>query len=129
MSGVKLSAISHDLELAWRASTTNDMITCLMVKLRSEVDVECPCCGSTLVVDANLKRVVSYREFERGDKPELGNAHQILTEEKSRREAIFEQSVAHEKSRSDSLSKRFEEALKQAKKEPIKRPTRDFDLD
>ncbi len=116
-------------KLAWRANTTNDMITSLMVKLRSEVEVECPCCGSTLVVDANLKRVVSYREVEREDKPELGNAQQILAEEKARREAIFEQSVAHEKGRSDALSKRFEEALKQAKKEPIKRPTRDFDLD
>jgi hypothetical protein len=27
------------------------------------------------------------------------------------------------------LSKRFEEALRQANKEPITRPTRDFDLD
>ena len=100
-----------------------------MAKLRSEVEVECPCCGSTLIVDANLKRVVSCRELDREDKPELGNAQQILAAEKARREAIFEQSVAQEKGRRDALSKRFEEALKQAKNEPIKRPTRDFDLD
>ena len=30
-----------------------------MVMLRSEVEVECPCCQSTLVVDVNLKRVVA----------------------------------------------------------------------
>ena len=31
--------------------------------------------------------------------------------------------------RGDALAKRFEEALKQAKTEPITKPTRDFDLD
>jgi hypothetical protein len=30
---------------------------------------------------------------------------------------------------SDALSKRFEEALRQAREEPITRPKRDFDLD
>ena len=29
----------------------------------------------------------------------------------------------------DALSRRFEEALKQARQEPITKPTRDFDLD
>ena len=33
------------------------------------------------------------------------------------------------KSRGDALSKRFEEALKQARQEPVSRPARDFDLD
>ena len=100
-----------------------------MATLRSEVEVDCPCCRSTLVVDVNLKRVVRHREIDRGDKPELDHAQRILAEEKARREAIFEQSVAHEKGRSDALSKRFEEALKQANEEPITRPERDFDLD
>ena len=48
---------------------------------------------------------------------------------KKRREAIFEQSVAAEKTRGDALSKRFEEALRQARDEPITKPQRDFDLD
>ena len=100
-----------------------------MSTLSSELELECPCCGTTLVVDLNLKRVVSHREPEREDKPELSRAERILAEEKARREAIFQQSVVDEKGRGDALSKRFEEALKQAKKEPIERPTRDFDLD
>jgi hypothetical protein len=37
--------------------------------------------------------------------------------------------VAAERTRGDALSKRFEEALKQANNEPITKPTRDFDLD
>jgi hypothetical protein len=65
----------------------------------------------------------------RGDRPELADAHRILTEEAARREALFQQSVNAEKTRGDALSRRFEEALKQARHEPITKPTRDFDLD
>jgi hypothetical protein len=37
--------------------------------------------------------------------------------------------VQNEKTKSDALSKRFEEALQQAKKEPVSKPLRGFDLD
>ena len=100
-----------------------------MTTLSSELELECPCCGATLVVDTNLKRVVSHREPEREDKPELDRAQRILVEEAARREAIFNQSVADERGRGEALSRRFDEALKQAKKEPVERPVRDFDLD
>jgi hypothetical protein len=100
-----------------------------MTKLASEVAVTCPCCRATLIVDTGLKRVVSFKELEHEDKPKLDEAHRILAAEKARREAVFEQSVIDERGRSSALSKRFEEALKQANKEPIERPDRDFDLD
>jgi hypothetical protein len=100
-----------------------------MARLKSEVEAVCPCCGTTLVIDVNLGRVVSHAEPERGNKPELANAQRILADEAARREAIFEQSVNAEKTRDDDLSRRFEEALKQANREPITKPTRDFDLD
>lgn len=100
-----------------------------MAKLKSEIEVTCPCCRSTLVIDLNLGRIVSHHEPERGDKPELSEADRILAAEAARREALFEQSVAAEKTRGDALARRFEEALKQASGEPITRPDRDFDLD
>jgi uncharacterized Zn finger protein (UPF0148 family) len=100
-----------------------------MAKLSSEFDVVCPCCGTTQTVDTQLKRVVAHREPEREDKPKLDQAHRILDAEAARREALFQQSVSDEKTRGDALSKRFEEALKQAHQEPITRPERDFDLD
>ena len=100
-----------------------------MARLKSEFEVSCPCCDAKLVVDANLKRIVAHHEPERGNKPELSNAQRILADEAARREAIFEQSVSAEKSRGDVLSRRFEEALRQANQEPITKPTRDFDLD
>jgi hypothetical protein len=100
-----------------------------MSRLKSEIEVQCPCCQSILVIDLNLGRVISHAEPERADKPELSNAQRILAEEARRREAIFQQSVDAEKTRGDALARRFEEALKQARQEPITKPTRDFDLD
>ena len=100
-----------------------------MAKLKSEIEVKCPCCHSSLVVDVHLGRVISHQEPERGDKPELSDADRILAAEEARREALFEQSVAAEKTRGDALARRFEEALKQASGEPVTRPARDFDLD
>jgi hypothetical protein len=100
-----------------------------MAKLKSELEISCPCCDAILVVDTNLGRVVSHREPDRGNKPELSDAQRILAREAERRENIFQQSVDAEKGRGDALSKRFEEALRQAKEEPITKPMRDFDLD
>jgi hypothetical protein len=100
-----------------------------MARLKSEIEVVCPCCNSTLIVDVNLGRVVGHKEVENPNKPELSDAHRIIADAAARREAIFEQSVESEKTRGDALSKRFEEALKQARQEPITKPTRDFDLD
>jgi len=50
-------------------------------------------------------------------------------EQAAKREAMFQKSFAEEKTRGDALSRRFEEALRQARDEPITKPTRDFDLD
>ena len=101
-----------------------------MAKLKSELDVTCPCCGALLVIDTNLGRVISHQEPAREDMPDLDAAQRILAENKARREAVFLQSVEAEKTRGDSLSKRFEEALRQAHQEPVgPPPKRDFDLD
>ena len=100
-----------------------------MAPLKTEYEVTCPCCRSTLVIDAGLKRVVRHVEPERADKPKLDEAHRILADAKARRESIFDQSVESERTRGDALSKRFEEALKQASTEPVSKPMRDFDLD
>jgi hypothetical protein len=100
-----------------------------MSPLPTEFEVTCPCCRATLVVDGGLKRVVRHAEPERADKPKLDDAHEILAAAKARRDALFDQSVVSERTRGDALSKRFEDALKEASKEPISKPSRDFDLD
>ena len=97
--------------------------------LKSEFETPCPCCHATLVVDVNLRRIVRHEEPSRGDRPELNDAQRILAEAAARREALFEQSVESEKTKGDALARRFEEALKQASREPVTKPVRDFDLD
>jgi hypothetical protein len=100
-----------------------------VAKLKSEFEVTCPCCSASLVVDANLQRVIRHSDPPSGPRPELDDAQRILAEQAARREALFQQSFAAERNKDDALTKRFEDALKQARDEPITKPTRDFDLD
>ena len=98
-------------------------------KLESEFDAPCPCCSATLVIDINLRRVVRHTEPVRANAPELSHANRILAEEAARRDALFARSLEAERTRDDDLSKRFEEALRQAGTEPVTKPVRDFDLE
>ena len=82
-----------------------------------------------LTIDLNLGRVVSHGAPPNPDRPELDNAQRILAEQAAKRDALFQQSFENEKNKGEALSKRFEEALKEAKKEPISKPLRGFDLD
>lgn len=100
-----------------------------MPKLTSERELECPCCGAVLTVDLNLGRIVSHEAPPNPDRPELDNAQKILAEQAARRDALFQQSFENEKNKGDALSKRFEEALEEAKKAPVSKPLRGFDLD
>lgn len=100
-----------------------------MATIASEFEVQCPCCGATLTVDAHLRRVLRHQPPPRGDQRSLDAVHDILAAEEARREALFEESRRAEAGRADSLAKRFEDALRQAQDEPLTKPTRAFDLD
>lgn len=100
-----------------------------MAKLTSERELPCPCCGAVLTVDLNLGRIVSHEAPANPNRPELDHAQRILADQAAKRDAIFEQSRENEKNKGDALSKRFEEALREAQKEPVSKPLRGFDLD
>ena len=100
-----------------------------MARLKSELELTCPCCQAILVIDTNLGRIIEHKEPPNPNRPELSDAARIVAEQAARRDALFEQSVQDEKTRGDALSRRFEEALKQANKEPVSKPLRGFDLD
>ena len=101
-----------------------------MAKLKSEIEVHLP----VLQRDAG-HRHESAGGWSRTTSPNAATsrscseATRILADEAARREALFEQSFETKRMRDDALSRRFEEALKQAKQEPITKPMRDFDLD
>ena len=95
-----------------------------------DVSVMCPCCSARLVIDTSLGKVISHEAPPRhSNVPELGRAEALLQEQAARREEIFRQSSESEKTKSQLLERKFEEALKKSKKEPIEKPTRDIDLE
>src|SRR5512139_3341174 len=96
----------------------------------TDISVECPCCGARLTIDANLSKVVSHEAPPpKRSALDLDQAAALLKEQAARREAIFKQSTEDIKIQSEVLERKFEAALEKSKDEPIKKPTRDIDLD
>ncbi len=93
-------------------------------------EVGCPCCGARLKVDATLGKVIAQEPPpKRAKAPDLDEATKLLQKEAARREAAFKQSAEEEKVKSQLLERKFEEALKKTKGEPVTPPLREIDLD
>ena len=97
----------------------------------SPILVTCPCCGAKLSVDPVLKAVIHHEPPPKpaGPAKDLKAAMEALKGEAEKRRAQFQQASEAEKDKSKVLDKRFQEAMKKAKDEPVERPTRDIDLD
>jgi len=94
------------------------------------LEITCPCCGARLTIDAELGKVLHHSAPPKPTHaPDLDHAAQLLEKEKARREALFRQSTEETKIKSQLLERKFEEALKHSKDEPITPPTRDIDLE
>ncbi|HXJ93372.1 MAG TPA: hypothetical protein VMT20_10890 [Terriglobia bacterium] len=98
----------------------------------STIEIACPCCGARLKVDTLLGRVVAHEDPPKPKRPEadhLNRASEVLQKQAEQREAHFRSSAEEEKIKSDLLARKFEEALKKSRGEPVTRPQRDIDLD
>jgi hypothetical protein len=94
------------------------------------ISVECPCCGAHLVIDENLRKVLSHEAPPpKRSSVDLDQAAAFLKAQEDKREAIFKQSSADLKIQSQLLDRKFAEALEKSKDTPITKPTRDIDLD
>ncbi len=93
------------------------------------VEVVCPCCQAKLTVDPELA-VVLHHERATAPPPDvdISDAANILASEAQRREDKFRDSWTAEQNKEDVLARKFEEALKKAKGQPVEKPMRDFDL-
>ncbi|HMD98759.1 MAG TPA: hypothetical protein VKM93_15690 [Terriglobia bacterium] len=102
-----------------------------MVELAHDpFEVTCPCCGSLLKVDRELRKVISHRAPRRHAKTaDIDQAGALLRKEAQRREALFRQSEEEEKVKSQLLERKFAEALEKTRGEPVTRPAREIDLD
>jgi hypothetical protein len=99
-------------------------------KAEPPIEVTCPCCQAKLKIDAQLAVVLSHQVPPKaGPDVDLTDAARLLREQAERREDKFRQSWDAEQKKEDVLTRKFEEALKKAKTEPIEKPIRDFDID
>jgi hypothetical protein len=94
------------------------------------IEIICPCCRAKLRVDPELRAVLSHEPPpEERTVKDLTDAVKGLKAEAAQRQARFEESMKAEKSKKSLLDKKFQDALKKAKDEPITKPVRDIDLD
>lgn len=94
------------------------------------IQVTCPCCGSTLIVDPSLPAVLEHKLPAKPQlAAELKDAGKFLKEEASRREERYQQILEAEKTKGKVLDRKFQELLKKAKEQPIEKPIKDIDID
>jgi hypothetical protein len=99
-------------------------------KAASPIEVTCPCCQAKLTVDPELGAVLSHTDPPKGPpRVDLDDTARMLREEAERREEKFRQSVEAERNKDEVLNRKFTDALKKAKDQPVEKPLRDFDLD
>jgi len=95
------------------------------------IEVNCPCCQTTLKIDTVTAAVISHKQPEKPPPIEdLAAAVANLKGEEARREDLFQKSFSDHKNRKNVLDRKFDELLKQAKSDPdTGPPKRDFDFD
>ena len=93
------------------------------------IEVACPCCEAKLTVDTDLAVVLAYTvPVKAAPDVDISDAARILADQAQRREDKFRDSWVAESKKEDVLNRKFEEALKKAKDQPVEKPLRDFDL-
>lgn len=60
---------------------------------------------------------------------QLKDAARVVQEEATRRDEKYQHIVEAEKNKGKVLERKFQELLKKAKEEPLKKPLKDIDLD
>ena len=94
------------------------------------VQVTCPRCHARLTIDPQLAAVLSHEAPPKtAPEVDISDAARILQEQARRREDKFRESWEAEKRKEEVLARKFEEALKKAKDQPVEKPLRDFDLE
>lgn len=95
-------------------------------------EITCPCCGSKLTVDSSLGAVIHSAPPEKHARPgerDLDHASELLEKDAAGRDTRFRKSLEAQKSKSELLDRKFEEALKRGSNAPATPPLRDIDLD
>jgi hypothetical protein len=93
------------------------------------IEVTCPCCQAKLTVDTDLAVVLAHTApVKAAPDVDISDSARILADQAQKREDKFRDSWVAESKKEDVLNRKFEEALKKAKDQPVEKPFRDFDL-
>jgi hypothetical protein len=99
-------------------------------KKSSTMEITCPCCDATLIIDPALGAVLDHRGPAKPHMAvQLKDAVKQVKEEASRRDEKYQKIAEAEKNKSKVLQAKFQELFKKAKEEPITKPLKDIDLD
>lgn len=90
------------------------------------LDVECPCCGAMLKIDAETGAVV-WADKKKEPAKSFDDLLQRVSSQKSVLDEKFARSVRQTRNQREILEKKFEEARKRAAENPNERPPNPFD--
>lgn len=95
---------------------------------KSRFTIICPCCESTLTIDAQTGVIISHEEKA---KPLASFDEMVkgLDKQKQMREQIFAQELSSMKDRDRILEEKFQEAMKRAEKDKDKPYRNPMDID
>jgi hypothetical protein len=97
--------------------------------MADRVEIECPCCATRLVIDAETSEILSETRPKRDVDKTFRSAMNDVQSGAGKREQAFSKAFDRTRKLDDLLDKKFEEARKKAKDEPDKKPPSPFDLD
>ena len=96
---------------------------------KKKFQLKCPHCHARMVVDNSTGEILSSEAAGKKGKLSLDDRLQALDKEKQRSEEKFTQQMEALEGKSRALEEKFDKALQNVKKEDIKKPLRDVDLD
>ena len=96
----------------------------------SRLEIICPCCEATIVVDRATGIVISHAE--RKDPGRAGSIAEImqgLAAKKESSEKLFDREMSSMKDRGRLLDEKLQEAVKRAKESKDEKPLKPIDLE
>jgi len=82
----------------------------------ANIEITCPCCEATIVVDSVSGEVLLHKAKERGPSQSLEAMVSNLEAQKGEAAKRFEKQLESQKDRARILEERFKEAMKRAEK-------------
>jgi hypothetical protein len=97
--------------------------------MSGKVQVDCPCCGTKLVVDAATGTILSEERPKVDHEANFDQAMESVRTGSQRREDAFSKAFERTRNLDDLLQKKFEEAKRKAAEDPSDKPRNPLDFD